>query len=97
MKTLRQVSATFGAPRKRRVTPRRRAALLDRLRAHARVEDIEREPTDGWFVTLKDGWKSANDPMVPVHCFGADTLTEAMREVNAALPCDCDQCMRTAT
>lgn len=86
-------------PRRRAAarSPRPRASLAEQLRAHPRVMALDVEPTDGWFVTLHAGWKSASDPMVPVHCFGASTLTEAMRDVRAALPCDCDQCRSERT
>jgi hypothetical protein len=98
MPALNALRNPLGARRKAATrSPRPHASLAEVLRAHPRVEALEVESTDGWFVTLHAGWKSASDPMVPVHCFGASTLTEAMRDVRAALPCDCDQCRRERT
>lgn len=77
--------------------PRHAAKLLDQLHAHERVAHVDREPQDGWFITLKGGWRSHYDPLCPVHCFGASTLRGALSDVCAALPCACDQCKSEAT
>lgn len=90
------LNRAFGARAKRGRSPRTGSKLLNTIRAHERVRFIDIEPQDGWFVTLQPGWKYAGDPCLPTHAFGARTLTEAMRDVKAALPCVCDQCQREA-
>lgn len=100
MATLKATLDTFmGAKPKR--APRRHLSIggapskaLDTLRAHVRVMHVDREPIDGWFITLKAGWRSHYDPRCPVHCFGATTLRDALRDVRASLPCRCEQCIR---
>lgn len=96
LRTLEKISRQLARRRPAIARPRRRGAALDRLRSHERVAHVDREPTDGWFITLRSGWKSAGDPLCPTHCFGAPTLTEALRDVRAALPCDCEQCLGEA-
>jgi hypothetical protein len=67
--------------------------LQTKIENHPRVWYLDVEPTDGWFVTLRPGWKAAHDPLAPTHCFGASTLTEAYKDVREALPCRCAQCV----
>lgn len=45
---------------------------------------------DGYWISLKTGWKWAGDPLGAVHCIHEDTKTAAMRE--DVMPCDCDDC-----
>lgn len=72
------------------------ATKMERLKTHKRVQFLDGR-ADGfadWFVTLRPGWRWSGDPGDTVHCFGVATLAEAMREVRAAVLCDCDQCRR---
>jgi hypothetical protein len=96
MSLARELSRVLARPAKRGPTPRRRAKALDQLRADRRVAEVDREPTDGWFITLATGWRSALDPMIPTHCFGATTLREGLAEVRRAEPCACAQCIEEA-
>jgi hypothetical protein len=86
------INRFLGSKSRRGHSPRRRSKVYGDLVAHPRVLHVDQEPTDGWFITLRAGWKSADDPMAPVHCFGADTLTKALRDVRRAIPCGCPQC-----
>jgi hypothetical protein len=68
--------------------------LIDRIKSHPRVLALDGK-TEGfaeWFVELKFGWKWGGDPMCPTHGFGTPTLTQAMKGIRLALPCDCNTC-----
>lgn len=88
------INRLFSSRPKRRRSRQTPSKIHSTLLGHPRVEAVDVEDTDGWFVTLRSGWKDSRDPVVPVHCFGASTLSEALREVRAAMPCDCEQCKR---
>jgi hypothetical protein len=68
-------------------------SLINRIKSHPRVLALEgrEEGFEDWFVELHYGWRWAGD-MLPTHCFGAGTLSEAMREIRNAVPCYCEKC-----
>jgi hypothetical protein len=58
---------------------------------HKKIEywDDEREIGNSLIVTLMKGWRFEE---CGEHVRGFDTKREAMAEVRAAKPCDCEQC-----
>lgn len=77
-------------------TQRTKSKLLAKLKADKRVYAVNgrREGYEDWFIELNAGWRDSDDPYDTVHCFGANTLTEAMKRLRKAIACDCDQCQR---
>ena len=60
---------------------------------HIREEWNEGHPDnggDGYWVALKSGWKSDDDPVGVVHCIHEDTKREAYRV--GVMPCNCRDC-----
>lgn len=51
------------------------------------------EGGDGYWITLKPGWKWAGDAMGNLHCIHEDTKRAARAE--NVMPCGCDGCTRT--
>lgn len=81
----------FAKPSRAARSPRQTSPLREKVANHPRVWFLDVEPTDGWFVTLRPGWACDHDPSS--HCFGASTLTEALKVVKSARPCTCEQCV----
>lgn len=64
--------------------------------AHIRSEWDEGHPRnggDGYWISLKSGWRSAADPCEPLHTIHEDTKTKARNQF--VLPCECSDCKNT--
>lgn len=71
----------------------RGAKTLARIYATGKVRErdgstagVWNEGPDGWWAALEDGWQM--DPRSEVHVCHEDTLTELLKAVRAAVPCD---------
>jgi len=53
--------------------------------------DTEWSDSDGYWIVLKPGWKSASDPVGVLHTIHEDTKSQAMAE--GILPCFCVDCV----
>ena len=53
-------------------------------------EGRERDGGDGYWISLKSGWKNAIDPIGALHSIHEDTKTKARREL--VMRCDCKNC-----
>lgn len=63
-------------------------------KTHIETEWNEGHPDsggDGYWVSLKIGWKSADDPIGCVHCIHEDSRRECY--AIGVLPCDCKECV----
>lgn len=95
MQTLRrELNRFLGKPRRQPSKPRRVRSGVGaaRLRAHPRVwfVDGRDQGFEDWFITLRPGWHVEDS--YGEHCFGESTLRECLSRVEAAKPCDCEQC-----
>jgi hypothetical protein len=61
-------------------------------RAKLLVADEFRD-SDGYWITLKRGWKNGQDPVGTLHQIHEDTKREAYSWLSSALPCDCAECV----
>jgi len=55
------------------------------------VEEQFRD-SDGFWVYLKPGWKSDQDPIGNLHLMSEDTKRECYN--HGVLPCDCEDCRK---
>lgn len=51
----------------------------------------EKAMGDGYWISLKQGWKWGGDPLGVVHCIHEDTKKQAMRET--VMRCNCSDCI----
>jgi hypothetical protein len=98
MTTLERTLNRFLGKRRAPSKPRRSRSGIGaaRLRQHPRVEYVDGRDAgfEDWFIYLKPGWRWFG--YVGEHAHGFETLREALREVNRAEPCDCEECQREA-
>lgn len=59
-----------------------------------RVDEVsdERHLGDGFWVYLKVGFKSADDPCGALHTIHESSPTQCLSQVRRALKCDCEDC-----
>jgi hypothetical protein len=67
----------------RRTAPSRRSVIAKEYR------DV-----DGYWIDLKPGWRSGQDPVGCLHGIVEDTKREAYSWLTSVLPCDCEDCKR---
>lgn len=83
------------ATKKKSVAKRMRSEMV-RLRACYIAEEWnEGHPDnggDGYWIALKPGWKSAEDPVGCVHIIHGDT--RALAHAVDVMPCACDDCRK---
>ena len=64
------------------------------LEKHPKVDSVDGGPGD-WFIDMKPGWTIdtvASKYGDGVHCFGSDTVKEALSTLRTAEPCACNSC-----
>jgi hypothetical protein len=52
--------------------------------------DDEREHGNSLIITLEYGWCFDEKGL---HCFGVDTVKDAVRDLKTVMPCDCARCV----
>jgi hypothetical protein len=60
-------------------------------RAHIAWESDERGSDDGYWLSLKRGWKWAGDPLGALHSIHEPTRAACMRE--RVMRCNCQDCV----
>lgn len=58
----------------------------------AKIADQYREDENGYWISLRPGWKNASDPVGNLHCVLEDTKRAAFAV--GCLPCDCEDCVK---
>lgn len=66
---------------------------LQRFSSKIQSMDDERDTQNGYWIYLRRGWKSGNDPIGCVHQEHEDTLTALVGRMYSVLPCDCAECL----
>jgi len=57
-------------------------------------QDIDRDEDGTYFLWLQKGWRFSDDPLLPVHCRGYDTMKELKQSIKLEIePCNCKSCL----
>ncbi len=68
---------------------------LDRLRSDERVSEVWKDPPDGWWMTVKDGFafETAEPPYSGQHTTSELTISDLAKWLKRIQPCRCANCL----
>jgi hypothetical protein len=69
--------------------------LIEKLKRDPRVQDAwsEVDSDDGYWITLKSGWRSIT---TECHCVHEWSIRDLLRDFKDIEPCRCDACLQDA-